>query len=150
MLNSSSKVLHWNIWAILNVAVASRFISLMLGTFLNMPVNCILDYLATALCYLRIENVSEAWSALSMVNVMLCECSQMFENKSIGSHCSFFYKTFDAFSGFSSCSWTTSCSSLLSWNKYHLSLTSEEPSYLNSFYMWKWISVLFWRFDVSL
>jgi hypothetical protein len=80
--------------------MASCFISLMLGTLLNMPVSCILDCLATAVCYLRNENVSEAWSALSMMNVMLCECSQMFESKSIGSHCSFFYKTFDSSSSF--------------------------------------------------
>ena len=86
----NSNVLHWNISAILNIAMASHFMSLMLLTLLNMPVNCILDCLATSLCYLRTENVSAAWSALSMVNVILCECSQMFESKSIGFHCSFF------------------------------------------------------------
>jgi len=100
MLNNNIKVLHWNVWTILNVAMASCFILLMLGTLLNMPLSCLLDCLAAAVCYLRIENVSEAQSALSMVNVMLSECSQMFESKSIGSQCSFFYKTFDPFSGF--------------------------------------------------
>jgi hypothetical protein len=96
----NSKVLHWNICAVINVAMSFHFISLMLGTLFNMPINCILDCLATTLHYLRNENVSEAWSALGMVNVMLCECCQMFESKSIGSHCSLLYKTFDAFSGF--------------------------------------------------
>jgi hypothetical protein len=56
MLENNIKVLHWNIWAILNVAVASCFISLMLGTLLNMFVSCILDCLATTLCYLRTES----------------------------------------------------------------------------------------------
>jgi hypothetical protein len=49
MLRSCSKVFQWNIWAIFNVAVAPHFTSLMLGTLLNNPVNCILDCLATAM-----------------------------------------------------------------------------------------------------
>ena len=75
MLNNNIKELHWNIWTILNVAIASCFILLTLGTLLNMPLSCLLDCLAAAVCYLRIENVSEARSALSMVNVMLSECN---------------------------------------------------------------------------